>query len=483
MPIFRSLLAAALFAFILPAAAQARWMEARSANFIVFSDGSESSLRQAVTRLEDYDRLLRQITGTTAPPARNPLRIYLVGNAMRLREVMPVPNGVLGFYRARVGGTAAFAVRGDRPTMDGEEILFHEYAHHFMQLYHPAHYPAWYVEGFAEYVMTARITNDRIEVGRFNLGRAMSLVRSVWLPVDQIFSGNLGRLNQERMAQFYAESWLVTHYIFADPGRTAALSRYLADLHRGVAEAQAFRTAFGIDHAAFERDLKRYRDGQLGYAVLNRPASAPPEIGIRLLSTAAYDLMLPHAALMLGVPDEREAELLAEIRQAAARFPDDPFAQKVLARAEIGSGDRAAGVAIVDRLLQASPGDAELLYLRGVADFYTGRRDPARRAERFAAARPWFVRAVSADHGYYTALYRLAQCSPDADEQTLDTLVAAHSLAPLVGDIAVDTATALIARRRYAEAERVILPIATNPHGGNAERARALLAEARAGTP
>ena len=170
------LLILALLALV-PSTASARWIEARSPNFVVYSDGGEDSLRRSVQLLEDYDRLLRTLTGTTAPPSTSPLRVYLAGSAAKLSQVEPAPGGVLGFYRARVGGTAAFAARGDRPGMGGEEVLLHEYAHHFATRYYPAYYPAWYSEGFAEYVMTARFAGDRIEAGRYNPGRAITLLR------------------------------------------------------------------------------------------------------------------------------------------------------------------------------------------------------------------------------------------------------------------------------------------------------------------
>ncbi|PSO13089.1 hypothetical protein FB595_107171 [Sphingobium sp. AEW010] len=467
-----------------PSTASARWIEARSPNFVVYSDGGEDSLRRSVQLLEDYDRLLRTLTGTTAPPSASPLKVYLVSSAARLNQIEPISSGVLGFYRARVGGTAAFAVRGDRPGVGGEEVLMHEYAHHFATRYYPAYYPAWYSEGFAEYVMTARFAGDRIEVGRYNPGRALTLLRGTWLPVDRIFSGQLGGLSREQTGQFYAESWLIVHYLFADEARREALTRYFADLHRGVAETQAFRTAFGTDHKGFEAELKRYMAGHIAFSVMARPAGANVAITVRPLSPAADDLLLPLAALMIGIPQpEREAATFATIKTAAARYPDDPYAQRVLARAEIGSGDRAAGTATIDRLLQSAPNDAELLYFRGLGDFYTGRKDAAVRVESFAAARPWFARAAAADPGYYTAIYRLAQTASAngslVSEETLAQLTTAHALAPLVGDIAVDAATALMASHQYAAAEQALIPIASNPHGGNVERARAMLASIR----
>jgi hypothetical protein len=228
----------ALACLLLPGVAQAKWFEARSANFIVYSDGNEDKLRRSVQQLENYDRLLRTLTGTTAPPSASPLEVYLVSSNDKLRQIETVPPIVLGLYRARVGGTAAFAVRGDRPAVGGEEVLFHEYAHHFATRYYPAYYPAWYSEGFAEYVMTARFAPDRVEIGPYNPGRAITLLRGTWLPLNRIFSNQLGALSHEQAG----------HYLFAEPERREALTRYFAQLHRSVPEPEAFRTAFGTDH-------------------------------------------------------------------------------------------------------------------------------------------------------------------------------------------------------------------------------------------
>lgn len=463
-----------------PSVAHARWLEARSDNFIVTSDGSESDLRQSTALLENYDRLLRTLTGTSAPPSPAPLKVYLVGSAGKLRQVVRLPDNALGVYMARVGGTAALAVRGDRPGLGGEEVLLHEYAHHFMNRYYPAAYPAWYSEGFAEYVMTARFLGDRIEIGRPNPGRAANLLQGTWLPVRRIFSSGRSGLSTSQLSQFYAESWLIVHYLFAAPERREALSRYLADLHRGVAESAAFQNAFGKDHAAFDADLKRYRDGGIGFGAMGRDQRPLPAITIGALPDSADDLLLRQVALNLGIPDPVvEAETLTAIRGVAARYPGDAYAQRILARAEIGSGDRAAGVAIIDALIAKTLPDAELFYYRGIADFFTGRRDDSRRAELYAAAHGWFAKAVAVDPAYYTALYRLALTTPDTGAGRSDAVVSelqtAHKLAPLVGDIAIVAATALADRHRYAEAAAAILPIAANPHGGNVQRAQALL--------
>ena len=80
----------ALAWLLLPGSAPAKWLEARTANFIVYSDGGEQSLRRSVRQLEDCDRLLRALTGTTAPPSASPLKVYLVDANQKLGQIEPV---------------------------------------------------------------------------------------------------------------------------------------------------------------------------------------------------------------------------------------------------------------------------------------------------------------------------------------------------------------------------------------------------------
>ena len=75
-------------------------------------------------------------------------------------------------------------------------------------------------------------------------------------------------------------------------------------------------------------------------------------------------LILYEAALRTGVSDENGAIYLQRIRAIAARYPDDALAMRVLAHIELRFGDGAVADRLLDRLLAASPNDAELLYLR-----------------------------------------------------------------------------------------------------------------------
>jgi len=163
----------------LPASARAEWLKAESRHFVVYSDGGESGLRAYVTMLEDFDGLLRLYHGRAAgaEEADRKLDVYLVRTSDQLRRVYPdAPKTVAGFYSASMADIFAVAIRKS----DGlsEDTVLHEYVHHFMLQHYPGAYPAWLVEGYAEYFMTAEIEDRKILVGSPNGARSALCCRA-----------------------------------------------------------------------------------------------------------------------------------------------------------------------------------------------------------------------------------------------------------------------------------------------------------------
>jgi len=132
------------------------WLRAETPGFIVYSTSAETRVRSLAEELESFDSLLRRLTQTTAPRSPTPLEIYLFNGPGQFQEAFPGSNTtVRGRYAARPDIIAAYAIYQDREGLEAQDVLFHEYAHHFMYQYFANTYPAWYVEGFAEFVSTA----------------------------------------------------------------------------------------------------------------------------------------------------------------------------------------------------------------------------------------------------------------------------------------------------------------------------------------
>lgn len=483
--VWRGLLGLAALWLVGASAAEAGWRRAESEHFIVYGEEGEERLRQRAVRLEIFHDLLEMLTGTASATSPNKLPIYLVRSHAQMSIIRDVRGSVGGFYSASPG--AVMAVVNERAdAFAGDDVLYHEYAHHFMMQYRPGAYPAWWVEGFAEYVMTARIGANAIEFGNFSETRVRLLTdQGAWIPLDEVLFGDTRRLRGADRSRFYSQSWILVHYWFNDEARRQQLLAYLSAIGRGEDPREAFRAAFATDMRGLE-DALRYYSRRMTFTRLGLNESALRQpVTVTALPDSANDLLLPQAALRLGQREPWLSSLLARIRRAAAGR-DDLFARRVLAQAEILYGDSEAGEPILEALLRESPEDAELLYLKGMRFLRGGRGDPARRAELFGLAQPWFVRAHRADPNHVPTLFSYAEslsAGPTyVSENTANILLLAHRFAPQVGGIGLQAGYVLHRLGRNDDAVAVLAPIAAQPHGGRlAERAQALLDQARSG--
>lgn len=477
---------ALLIALLLGTApARADWRRAVSPNFIVYSTGSESALRERILALEDFDHLMRIITSVNEPPAPTRLNVYLVSGHAELVTVRPVGPSIAGFYSASPSGIAAFV--DERAGMEENELLFHEYAHHFMLQYRPNAYPAWYVEGFAEYFMTVRFRPGTIDIGNYSRAR-VGAIEGNWLPMDVILSVQPQTLDPERMHLFYAQSWLLVHYFFSNPERQAALRRYLVAARASGADPRsALQSALGMTPEQLTQELRSYiGGGQIRYRQMRRSsADAPPAVTMTVLPRGANELMLYDGALRIGIDDARRAGVLTRIRALAAHFPDDPFAMRVLAEAEALYGDGAVADRLLDTLLAVAPNDAELLYFKGMRHLAAAEANDAATESETRIAHGWFDRARRADPNHFQSLYRYAvSARGGADyrpEENAELMLAAHRLAPQVSDISMNAAAMLMNRGRYLDAAIILQPLAADPHNASlAAAARQMLGAAAA---
>jgi hypothetical protein len=484
---------AALLLSAAPAgAAEGRWLRAESPQFVVYGEDDEASLVAAVRDLEALDGLLRRMTQTNAPPSPVRLEVYLFKNRRRLDVLWPnASQNYAGFYTARPDLIAAFNDYSDgestgRGAADREEgygkiVLYHEYAHHFMYQYFSNAYPGWYTEGFADYISNTRFVQGRIEVGRVPGVRASWLVAGDWMDIERFLKGRDASFTQEDISQFYAQAWLATHYLVNTPERMAGFLRYVAAIRTGGDAVAAFQPAFGITPDAFDKELRRYKRAQLNAFALTRPASVEQlPVRVSRMPLSADELLLLSARVRMG----NGAEKLGEIRAIAARFPEDAYAVRVHATAEIHAGEPARAVPLLDGLLAKTPDDAEALYLKGLALVKQAWKPGADTRGLLAQARPLLARANRLTPDNPHILFRYAEATNGqpglSDETSLNVLLLAQQLAPQVDHYRINAASALMSVERYEEAANLLMPLAFEPHGGEqATFARAMLEAAR----
>jgi tetratricopeptide (TPR) repeat protein len=484
-----------LFAFFLACAAalpaEAAWREASTNHFVIYSEQSAESLREFATRLEKYDKAMRLVRNMADEPRgdANRLTIYVVQDLGAVRKLHGSGRssggyGVAGFYVPRAGGSVAITPRrsGDngRFDLDAETVLLHEYAHHFMMQNFPGAFPAWFIEGFAEFHSTARFERDgAVGIGAPALHRAYGLVLGDKLPIEKMMANDGTQLTAALHESLYGRGWLLTHLLTFEPSRKGQLATYIAKLNQGVSGLDAAKAAFG-DLKQLDRDLDRYlKRKRMNYWRLPPAEFTIGEIRLRDLGPAENAVMELKIRSRRGVDEAQAKELLPLVRRAAAPFPKDPFAQATLAEAEYDAGYFAEAEAAADRALVANPKYIDALIYKARAQMGAGVKNGVTDNTKWNAIRKAVIAANRADPNHPEPLilfYRsfIAQ-GTEPTKNAVEGLVTASHAAPQDRGLRMNVAMQMLKDGKAADARRALAPIAFDPHGGRLGEVAALI--------
>jgi hypothetical protein len=471
----------------------AAWNVAQSKHFVIYADENAKKLTEFATRLERFDQAVRHVRGMDDPPVGtgNRLTVFVMPNIGAVQKLMN-NRYVGGFYIPRASGSYAFVPRSDdlpgQRDDQGQLIFFHEYSHHLMFEALDKPLPEWVVEGFAEFMSTARFEKDgSIGIGIPAYHRAYGLVFGDQLPLEKMLGGNYSKISPEQRESIYGRGWLLVHYLTFEKSRAGQLDRYANLMAKGIPGTDAARTAFGDLHQ-LDKDMRAYLGrSNLMYLKLtgNRFQAGPIEI--RPLADGASKVVLLRAQSKRGV-DQRTAEPLAvQVRAIEARYPGDELVELTLAEAEIDSGHFAASQAAADRALKASPGNTKAMVLKGRA--IEGAAQSLAGDQRHAAfeqARKLFIAANRIDTEDPEPLMEFYKSFVQEGIRPTDNAIAAlhyaSDLAPQDRGLRMNSAAQYLAEGKYSEAKDALTLIAYDPHGGDlGQAARAMIERIDAG--
>jgi tetratricopeptide (TPR) repeat protein len=464
------MLAGLILAMAMPGVAHAAWYQARTQHFTVYSEGNDEKLRGFAERLEKFDYLLRRLTGVTDPEAGAPVKVYLLSSEDKVKKLARNSN-IAGFYTT--SDRNAFAVLS-REAKDGkfdfgaEEVLFHEYAHHFMLHHFPAAYPAWYIEGFAEFFSVVKFPKDgSIEFGHVPLARVPGLVLASPYPVKNLFARDTDGLSLRDGDRYYGTAWLLTHYYqYNKTGRREEMQRYLDAVAKGVPDLQPDSYfAGGLD--GLEKDLKAYMRHRLSASKFTSSEVKIGAIDMQPTDPAQGALIEDELRLIDRPRTEDLPGIVTAIRATAAKFPDSAYARAVLAEAEWAAEQKDAALADADRAIAIDPKSARAQAIR--AEVLLEKAHDSDKAEDWKAALSAIVRANRADTEDPVPLalfYRYhAMRGGKMPDLGYDGLYKAFTLLPQNPTYRMNLAHALAVRGDYARASALLDPIAYSPHG------------------
>ncbi|HVK41920.1 MAG TPA: hypothetical protein VM471_05540 [Phenylobacterium sp.] len=462
-----------------PALAHAEWRKAETDRFVIYGEGREGPLRELAIKLTTFDAVLRVMNpsaGKDLPPRR--FEVYLARDHNDLRAVRPgLGDGIAGFYTANPHAVFAMAkVRSEG--LDAEDVLFHEYAHHFMLENFPAAYPGWFIEGWAEYYMTTQIKFRQVTVGGYNENRIYWLFNAQWLPLETILSKATWQIEPSRRHVYYSQAWLLMHYLRTDPARAKQLDKAVTAIAAGADPVNALQDATGMDMKTLTSALRKYH--KLPIYKFPDFALAEPQVTMSSMPASADDFLLTGLRLADADPEKPDLALLADVRRRAARWPGDRLAELTQAQVEFLYGDVSAGEAIVKLWLDRDPKDVEVLLLAGNGQIAAGQRKGADQAARLRKARAHLIQAYKLDNADYRILLAYTfsrQLEPGyPNDNDLNALLEARGLAPSVQQSSVLAGAALLKLGRREQAVKLLSIVGNDPHGGPmSAQARALI--------
>jgi hypothetical protein len=468
---------------MLPAAAQAQWKRATSDNFVVYSNGSEKALRQFTAKVETFDSLLRMVSGVKAPPAPKRLEIYLLRDTNSVARLLGKGGrDVAGFYTPRLAGAIAVVPRtesGDKYDLDGEKVLFHEYAHHFMMQYFPSAYPPWYVEGFAEFYSTAEV-DDRgtASIGKLAFHRAYGLLAPTPFPLARLLADDPKAKDGMEVDAYYGRSWLLAHLLTFSDKRKGQLIAYLKAFAAGGPAEKAAIDAFG-PLPALEKELNAYVKGGMPYRQFSGLDTKAAKIVVDVLDPALDALFVDRLNLLTDVTKDEQPRFLSSVRKTAARFPDSPYAVDMLVEAYLLEDKVEEANALNDRLIALKPDHGPALLRKAEA-----MADKASEADdldaHWKAVRALIVKANRLNNDDTTALFRYYESflreGTEPSKAAVNGLIRTYELAPQLEMVRLTLAQHLIRDKQPKSARAVLIPVAYGPHSGdNGMAARKLI--------
>ncbi|RVT43968.1 hypothetical protein ENE74_01040 [Sphingobium algorifonticola] len=476
-----AMLAVVIAMWLCGAPAHAAWNEARSRHFIVYSDGSAKQLQTFTARLEKFDFLLRKLTDTLDDEPGAPVVVYTLPNAGSVARLTGRDN-LAGYYRQTQRN--GYAVVG-RERKDGqfdlgaEEIFFHEYAHHFMLHYFPVAYPAWYVEGFAEFYSVIKFKpDDTIEFGYPPLYRAYGLVSMQPLPVAQLFAGQTERMNAMTVDRFYGTAWLLTHMFRYKTARGDEFHKYLEETVAGKGkDAESY---FAGGFKALDKELRAYMTSRMSISRMT-PREVPDfPVTVAPVEPGQAAMMMLTLRSMQPMDSDGLARLAQEIRATAAQHPQSSYAQTLLAEVEQAAGQPDAALAAADRAIALDPKNARAFGTK--ADILLDRAAGTDDAAKWRAALTAIVQGNKADTEDAVPLfqfYRYHQMRGGTMPQiAYDGLNKAFALVPQHSGYRFTLAMSYADRKKFAVAARLLDPIAFSPHASPARDGALRLREA-----
>jgi len=294
---------------------QRRWLETRTAHFNIYSCGALQDVYKLAAKLEQFCEAYSALAGAQAG-ASPPIAVMAFPDHETMKPFLPLyegqPANLAGFFqRGSDENLIVLSLPDTNSVYTGMEVIFHEYTHLLMRHNDPI-WPLWLKEGMAEMYSTFDATGGyRVIIGKPIDHHLRLLAQEPLMPLAELFAvmHDSPQYNESsRQGIFYAESWLVTHFLMAgdNPAFKARFGQFTALLRTGQPPEQAFTNALRTSLPEMQEELRHYLErGHFAPIEFNLPmdVSSPKSLNTRLLTPVEIYFRLGDELLRINRPD------------------------------------------------------------------------------------------------------------------------------------------------------------------------------------
>jgi tetratricopeptide (TPR) repeat protein len=245
---------------------QRQWFEARTAHFNIYSCGMPQEVNKVAGQLEEFCEAFSLLAGSQAV-ASPPIVVMAFPDHESMKPFLPLyhgqPENLSGFFQhGNDENLIVLSLPEAGAASTDMSVVFHEYTHLLFRR-NDRIWPLWLKEGMAEVYSTFATTGYSALIAQPIDHHLQLLAHEPLMPLTELFAvtHDSPQYNErERQGIFYAESWLLTHFLMAGDNADykTHFENFTTLLRQGQNPVQAFTNALQTTLPVVESELHRY---------------------------------------------------------------------------------------------------------------------------------------------------------------------------------------------------------------------------------
>lgn len=310
----------------IPVCSAKDWTKLTSDNFELYTTASEGAGKRAIEYFERVRAFFIDAIGMR-PVSANKVRLVAFSSEKEYKPYKP-SEFAFAYYLPAADRDYIILQSIDERLF---EAAVHEYVHLLVKD-SGMKVPVWFNEGLADLYSNLKPVGNIIQVGHIlSSGRAQSLWRYKWLPLEKLFAvtHTSPEYNEKyRATIFYAQSWALTHMIMLSPDYNKRSGAFTAELAAGKPAAEALETIYGKSLDQVRKDLEGYtrRDTIYVARFAAKLLKSVANIEVGPAPPAAAQLVLAQVLSYM----RKNTEAIEMVRSLAGQYPDSAEVREAL---------------------------------------------------------------------------------------------------------------------------------------------------------